>query len=145
MVNAAQASRDAARDALTLLEVGARSTVADVRVTQGAVKQALEALHELSDCRGRGEWSNASWTRAQRESWLAHMGARNAAHHTSSTVVEIRSASQADNRVRWCIEPTAIASLHSKDQAKAYRTLLDGQPVIPGLRSIVAALAVAIP
>ena len=108
---------------------------------QKAVKRALEAVHQLNDCLARGEWARMRWTPDDRGLWTAHIGARNAAHHTSATVVALHSGDRTDDRLRWDIDSAAIAGLRYKQQAGEYTTHLAGQAVVPSLRQIAALLA----
>ena len=73
---------------LTLEQAIDAGSVSDA---QDALKRALEAVHELADCLQRNEWVQADWTPDELGLWHAHIGARNAAHHTSSAVAVLHS------------------------------------------------------
>ncbi len=111
---------------------------------QDALKRALEAMHELSDCLKRGEWVQAGWTADDLAVWHAHIGARNAAHHTSSALAPLHSHGTRDERLTWDIEQRAIASLPSPRQAGEYNARLAGQPVLPNLRAMVVRVSDAV-
>jgi hypothetical protein len=112
--------------------------------SQQALKAALEAIHELGDCLRRGEWAQAGWSVDDLVSWHAHIGARNAAHHTSSAIAATHSAVNLDDRLRWDIDPQAVASLQSQRQARDYLARLDGQPVLPPLRALAGRVSSAV-
>ena len=113
--NSVEARGEALRAAIADLEaaVDARHAAA----AQKYLKQALEALHELSDCHSRGEWSQDEWTDEDVGLWIAHMGARNAAHHSSSGVVTLHSQGSTAVRLTWELEAASVASLRSTRQA----------------------------
>jgi hypothetical protein len=112
-----------------------------------ATKRALEALHELADCLKRGEWTQAGWPPDEQLSWIAHIGARNMAHHSSSSIVTLTRSRPADEQLTWALDGAAVAelSLRSKNQAMAYNARLDGQPVLPPLGRLVAQTKASIP
>jgi hypothetical protein len=110
---------------------------------QEALKRALEAIHELADCRARGEW-RPDWDDEGEGLWRAHIGARNAAHHTSSPLAVLRSDAARDERLLWALQSSAITGLRSERQASEYRDRLHEQPVLPSLRQISERLAAAI-
>lgn len=103
---------------------------------QDALKRALEAVHELADCLQRNEWVQADWAPDELGLWHAHIGARNAAHHTSSAVAVLHSDVGRDERLIWDMQDQAIASLRSQRQACNYASRLAGRPVLPHLRAI---------
>jgi hypothetical protein len=116
---------------------------------QSAVKQALEMIHELEDCRRRGEWTQSTWSPDDLGLWTAHVGARNAAHHNTSSsagVIALHSGDQRDDRLTWDVDPASIANLsvfskkHGPAQAQEYTARLAGKPVVPGMRQILALL-----
>jgi hypothetical protein len=109
---------------------------------QTAVKQALEALHELGDCASRGEWTRDGWSTTDEDLWHAHMGARNAAHHTSSAPVALHSDQP---RVTWDLDPQAVAELRSDRQRAAYNERLGGEAALPGLQRLADLVAAAVP
>jgi hypothetical protein len=118
-----------------------------LRDAQSALKTALEAIHELADCLGRGEWVRSGWSVDDVGEWVAHIGARNMAHHSSFSVAALHSAAKLDDRLRWEIDPQAVATLHakhSKTQACEYRARLDGQAVLPALRALAARVSTAV-
>jgi hypothetical protein len=88
--NTAPVRRDVLKASLADIQEAVQQN--DARAAYIALKRALEAMHELEDCRNRQEWTPAGWTPDELNLWAAHMGARNAAHHTSSTVVGATSA-----------------------------------------------------
>ncbi len=112
-----------------------------------ATKRALEAFHELADCLKRGEWAQAGWEPDEQLSWIAHIGARNMAHHSSSSIVTLTRSRPADEQLTWALDGAAVAklSLRSKKQAMAYSARLDGQPVLPPLGRLVAQIKASIP
>jgi hypothetical protein len=136
--NAAIARRDELIGAVGRFD--AVASAEDVRGAQRAVKQALEAIHELADCAKRNEWSQADWSSDDLELWRAHIGARNAAHHTSTSVVAVHS----EGDPTWDMDATAIASLRYESQQKAYNARLAGMPVAPALRQIVTLVQASI-
>jgi hypothetical protein len=105
---------------------------------QHATKRALEALHELADCLRRNEWTQVGWNQADRGLWTAHIGARNMAHHSSSSVVRLHGAPSVDEQLNWAFTPAAVNDLASARQAADYSGRLDGQPVLPALRKLLA-------
>jgi DNA-directed RNA polymerase subunit RPC12/RpoP len=121
--NTASARRDELVGAVGRFDAAA--SAGDVLDAQRAVKQALEAIHEQADCASRNEWSQASWGPSDIELWRAHIGARNAAHHTSTSVVAVHS----DGDPTWDMDATAVASLNSKAQQAAYNGRLAGKSV----------------
>jgi hypothetical protein len=133
--NAAASRRDHLTDALADVESAVDAN--NVREAQTAVKRALELIHELNDCERRHEWTQAGWTPAELELWTAHIGARNAAHHTSSGVVAIHSDPARDNRLRWDLDAAAISSLRFPDQGRQYNRHLAHQPLLPALHAVV--------
>lgn len=129
--NTATARRDELVGAVGRLDAAA--SAGDALDAQRAIKQALEAIHELADCERRNEWSQAGWAPGDVELWRAHIGARNAAHHTSTSVVAVHS----DGDLTWDIDATAVASLNSKAQQAAYNARLADKSVTPSLHQIV--------
>jgi uncharacterized Zn finger protein (UPF0148 family) len=105
-----------------------------------AIKSALEAIHELVDDLGHGEWTQANWTPDELGLWTALIGARNAAHHKDSSIATFHSGRKRDDRLVWSIDETKIRRLRYKDQQREYLTRLAGQPVLPGMRRILALL-----
>lgn len=112
---------------------------------QRALKAALEAIHELSDCHSNGDWSQTGWTADDIGFWRAHVGARNAAHHTSSALAALHNPAPAEESLRWEIDPKAIASLRSELQRREYNGRLDREPVLPLLRALAAQVSAAVP
>jgi hypothetical protein len=116
-----------------------------ISAANDATKRALEAIHELADCASRGEWSQASWTPDELGLWRAHVGARNASHHTSSNVVALHAdADSATQQLCWDFDPAAISRLHSRAQQTEFNARLAGQEVIAPLRSIASKVASSI-
>ena len=111
---------------------------------QNDLKRALEAIHELEDCRRGGEWSQAGWDVRALGLWHAHLGARNAAHHESSGLFSLPG--QPGQPLVWAIPPTAFKSKkQSKAQEREYYARLDGRPVLPLLREMASRISSAIP
>lgn len=104
--------------------IGAAEAALDARkVTEihEAVKQALEAIHELDDGRReRGEWEQAGWSQDQIGTWRGLVGARNGVHHNNVPCVGLHSPAEGDDRLRWEIEQAAIEKLDSKGQQRDY-------------------------
>ena len=115
-----------------------------VRDAQDATKRALEAIHELGDCLKRQEWSQVAWDADTIELWHAHLAARNAAHHTSETVVVLHGDALPDDRLRWELPTSAFATNPSQRQIDAYAARLDGEPVLSALRIINAAVTASV-
>lgn len=109
-----------------------------------ATKRALEALHELADCLNRGEWAQTGWEPEEQRLWTAHIGARNMAHHSSSSIVTLTRSRPADEQLTWSLDEAAVEALRSKNQATAYNACLGGQPVLPPLRKLVARLKASV-
>jgi hypothetical protein len=141
--NTAATRRHALASAVDDIQAAAASGTA--HDAQRALKSALEAIHELSDCADRGEWAQAAWGVDELADWYAHVGARNAAHHTSSTITALHILEPLDNRLQWEIEPQAVASLRSQRQRREYLARLEGQPVLPALRALVARVSATVP
>lgn len=112
----------------------------DAGAGQHAVKQALEAIHELEDCRRRGEWSSGSWSTQENELWLAHIAARNAAHHLSGELVALHGDTDADpsseDRLRWELSAGTLAELQNSRGVGEFSRLLAGKPALKPLRTI---------
>jgi hypothetical protein len=68
--------------------------------------------------------------------WHAHIGARNAAHRTSSAVSAIHSDGELEDRLRWDIDPEALATLRSQRQQRDYVSCLHARAVLPALRAL---------
>ena len=116
-----------------------------VEAAQAATKQALEAIHELDDGRRRrSEWTQDGWKAADIDLWLAHVAARNAAHHTSSSIVALHSGTAQNRILTWEINPEAIEGLHSGAQAAAYQRGLAGQPVLDGFWRVATLVGTAV-
>jgi hypothetical protein len=113
----------------------------DVGAVQDAVKQAVEAVHELADCLTRGEWSQDGWNADERGLWIAHLGARNAMHHTSSALVVLHSDGVPDQRLMW----ESSIDVRSAQQEAEYRARLSCQAVLPALRLLVCRVSDAVP
>ena len=126
--NAALTRRRELEGALTAVETGVAAN--NVSTAQSALKQALEAIHELSDCLARGEWTQDGWTADDRGLWYAHVGARNAAHHESAALAALHSDGDRDYRLVWEMP----VSVRSVIQTTEYRTRLSGLRVLPALR-----------
>jgi hypothetical protein len=80
---------------------------------QSSVKQALQMIHEHDDARRRGEWTRSTWSPDELGMWTAHIGARNAAHHNTSTtagVVALHSGDKRVDRLTWDVDPASIAN-----------------------------------
>jgi hypothetical protein len=122
--------------------VEAAADARDVGRAQAAVKQALEAIHELEDGRRkRGEWSNASWTPDELGVWQALIGARNGAHHFSSHVVHsVGGSNHTPSRddLRW---EDSLPPIDATSRAAEYTRRLSGHAVLPTLRDVSALLA----
>lgn len=137
--NTAANRRDALKAAIDDADEAASSGHAGHAVT--AVKRALEAIHELQDCadpakRSPVEWTHAGWAAAQTKRWTGLIGARNAAHHKSASVVELHGDSEVPGHVlRWA--PT-IPAVRSTAQRNAYAAVIAGEAVIPQLRAVLA-------
>ena len=141
--NAAGTRRLRLQAELDELEVQvSRNSLADCQVT---LKRALEALHELDDCLRRREWTQNGWTADELGLWRAHLGARNVAHHSSHPVITLRSDADADERLYWDIDGSALGVLHSADQQNEYTSRLHGHGVLPPLRVLVTRVATSVP
>jgi len=104
------------------------------------LKDVLDELHALDDARRtRTEWSDATWTRADKDRWQALLGARSAAHHMSEHVAAIESGK--DERVLWI---DTIPPVQNEKQRKLYHALLAGNPALPDLDHALALLRAAI-
>lgn len=137
--NSAPARRDALSAAID--DVEAAILAGQAGAAQGATKRALEAIHELDDGRrNRSEWAENGWTSAETELWRAHVGARNAGHHSSASIVALHGGTKTDDRLTWDLPASAVAGLHSAAQQKAYNARLAAQQVLPGLRQVAALL-----
>ena len=111
-----------------------------------AVKQALEAIHELDDGRReRGEWQQTGWSEDQIAAWRGLVGARNAVHHNNVPCVRLHSPAEGDDRLRWEIEQAAIEELESKGQKRDYAAHVAWQRVLPQLRDALVLVDVAVP
>jgi hypothetical protein len=110
------------------------------RAAQFATKRALEAIHELNDGLGgnRREWSQDGWSDDDLALWHAHLGARQAAHHSSCRLVALHSDGAIDDRLTWAIDEAGIKCMNSSAQQRNYRELLASKPVLPALRQIAA-------
>ena len=120
-----------------------RNSLADCQVT---LKRALEALHELDDCL-KAERMDAERVDGA-TSWVfgeLTLGARNVAHHSSHSVTALRSDADADERLYWDIDGSALGGLHSTTQQNEYTARLHGHGVLPPLRLIVARVAASVP
>ena len=137
--NGAEAGILQLHQALDLLDdIVVGGPIQDVQV---ATKRALEAIHELEDGRRvRSEWQQTGWGADQLGLWQGLLGARNAAHHSSSPVVTRHgpNSHEREDRLRWHLEPQAIRSLRSKDQRREYNARLDGLAVLPQLHEVLA-------
>src|SRR5688572_30307706 len=117
-------NRAASRVADLRSAVAAARTAVDARSIShalSAVKRALEAIHELDDCRRRGEWSYDTWSPAEIGAWTAHIGARNAAHHHSWDAVFLAGGSAhshtpAHDDLKWDRQIPAITSPHQASE-----------------------------
>lgn len=117
-----------------------------IQAANDATKRALEAVHELFDCAERGEWSRAGWSADDVGLLRAHVGARNASHHTSSSVVALHGGTETpDLSLRWDLSPSAIAGLPSQAQRNEFNARLAGQPVLPEFRKLATRIAASIP
>ncbi len=65
--NAATARRLALEQAVDEVERAVKNR--NNHDAQLATKRALEAIHELQDCAGRGEWSMSGWSKADTDTW----------------------------------------------------------------------------
>jgi hypothetical protein len=110
----------------------------EVAAAQAAVKRALEAIHELNDCQRAKEWQQAGWSSADLQLWTGHIGARNAAHHSSLPIVTLRGVTAVDDHLVWSAD---VSSLRYPDQAMAYAAALHGQAVLPLLATIATLVA----
>jgi hypothetical protein len=126
-----------------LSDIGWAIDAGDNTGAQTATKRALEAIHELADCLKRGEWRQSDWDADSIGLWTGLLGARNAAHHTSSSVVVKHSDMPRDDRLRWDLDADVIAGLHSPAQKVEYNARVAGQPVLPQLRSVLGLLTAA--
>lgn len=143
--NGALARRWQLERALTDIETGVHK--GNNWDASNATKRALEALHELADCLKRDEWAQAGWEPDEQLSWIAHIGARNMAHHSSSSIVTLTRSRPADEQLTWALDGAAVAKLflRSKKQAMAYNARLDGRPVLPPLGRLIAQIKASIP
>lgn len=117
------------------------ATVGSISDEQAATKQALEAIHELEDGRReRQEWSQTGWGHANIGLWHGLIGARNAAHHSDSPIVE-----RDDAGLKWDVDASAIQGLPSTRQQAEYNNRLAGQLALPQLRTILALVSAALP
>jgi hypothetical protein len=139
--NEAKARRRRLEDALAAVEEAVLTNT--ISTAQDAVKQGLEAIHELNDGLGKtpSEWSQSDWDGDEVGLWCAHVGARNAAHHESDVVVALYSEGATDEHLRWELSASAIASLRSNAQQREYNARLAGEAVLPPLRTVVSRLA----
>lgn len=142
--NEAKARRRRLEDALSAVEQAVSANT--ISAAQDGVKQALEAIHELNDGLRKTppEWSRGAWDEDDIGLWCAHVGARNAAHHQSDTVVALYSDGPSDEHLRWELSPSVIASLYSKTQQREYNARLAGKAVLPPLRVLVLRVAATI-
>jgi len=136
--NAGAARTRQLETALGRVEVAVASN--DVGAVQDSLKQALEAVHELTDCLTRGEWSQDGWTPDDRGLWIAHLGARNAMHHTSSALVVLHSDGTPDQRLMW----ERSIDVRSAQQKAEYSARLSGRAVLPTLRWLVRRVSDAV-
>ena len=130
------------RDTLSaeVARLDAAVAAGDTGAAQAAAKAALEAIHELADCLKRQEWTQSAWKPDDLELWRAHIGARNAAHHTSSSVVALHST----GALTWDVDAPAIATLQSSRQQRAYRTRLADTSAPNSLRRIAELVAISV-
>jgi phage-related tail protein len=139
--NEAKARRRRLEDALTAVEEAVSTNT--ISKAQDALKQALEAIHELNDGLQKqpSEWSQSEWEEDEIGLFRAHVGARNAAHHESDVVAALYSAGASDEHLRWELSAAAIASLRSEAQQREYNARLAGKAVLPPLRVLVSLVA----
>lgn len=139
--NEAKARRRRLEDALSAVEQAV--TTNTISKAQDALKQALEAIHELNDGLGKtpSEWSQSEWDGDEIGLWRAHVAARNAAHHGPDMVVALYSEGALDEHLRWELSAPAIVSMHWKAQQREYNARLAGEAVLPPLRALVSRLA----
>jgi hypothetical protein len=133
-----------------LAEVEAQVAAHSTHNAQEALKRALEAIHELGDCRRAGEWKQDGWSPDEIGLWIAHIGARNAAHHNSLPIVVRVGRSDRDDGLRWDVQPQALKNLrargkHCERQATEYSDRLHDKHVLPALRDTVKLISAAIP
>lgn len=128
-----------------IAEIERAVTTRTIRTANDATKRALEGIHELGDCERRGEWSQAGWGPDDVGLWRAHIGARNASHHTSSTVVALHAdADTPTQHLRWDLDSAAIASLDSAVQQREFNARLAGQDVLPPLKALASKISAAV-
>lgn len=91
--------------------------------------------------------AQAGWTPNEEGLWHAHLGARNAVHHFSSTAVALHGDGARDARLTWELERHAITELsrRSQRQAHEYTVRLAGQPVVTNLRVITSRVSADVP
>ena len=89
---------------------------------QNDLKRALEAIHELEDCRRGGEWSQAGWDVRALGLWHAHLGARNAAHHESSGIFSLPG--QPGQPLVWAIPAHRVQEQEAEQGAGIASTAL---------------------
>jgi hypothetical protein len=142
--NEARARRRRLEDALAAVEEAVSTNT--ISKAQDALKQALEAIHELNDGLNKtpAEWSQSKWAKDEIGLWLAHVGARNAAHHESDVVAALHSGTVSDERLRWELSAASIASLRSQAQQLELNARLAGRAVLPSLRVLVLLVASSI-
>lgn len=114
---------------------------------QLGTKRALEAVHELEDCRKRGEWTQTGWDANALGLWKGLIGVRNMAHHSSSGIVALHGTPRPDEQLKWRVSAAALADLRKERpaQAKEYSARLDGQPVLYSLREVRGRVQAAVP
>jgi predicted nucleic acid-binding Zn-ribbon protein len=125
-------------------DIGTAVDGGSVHAAQAALKHALEAIHELTDCLERSEWSQQGWSADDLGLWRAHIGARNAAHHKSWSAVALHTDGSRDDRLRWDLNPSDMNQLQSRSQAAEFSSRLAGQPVLPALRRLAVLVSSAV-
>ena len=108
---------------------------------QRLVKQVLEAIHELDDCRRNGDWDQTGWSQRDSDLWLAHIAARNAAHHFPDNLVVLRGGDSKSTQLEWALSSSTLGNLQSQRGVLEFNRLLLGRKVLPSLHSIDVALA----
>ncbi len=108
---------------------------------QDALKRCLETIHELQDDPG---WSRKGQTKDESGNWLAHIGARNGAHHRSERILEwpLNAKGLGTGAVRWVLPPDTIRAGPTRD---AYVERLHRRAVLPPLRELMRSVAARVP
>lgn len=119
-----------------LLRVQRAAENRNISEAQSAVKSALEAIHELDDCAKRGEWTQASWTPQDVETWRGHIGARNAAHHESAHAVHLVTGSAHTPSRDDLHRARELPPIDRAGQVAAYKTRLASKRVVSSLAAI---------